>query len=141
MYLFFFCFVFFSKWVFLSRTFTNHRTAGEGEGVSLTPHYNFHRFTDTQTLAERLLQRVHLCIQLAAGLEPGTFSFRAQVLNQMYLSCWFSLTQKQQHFATYIFQIFRDQGNFQNQKVILKCLKNLDKKVKISVDVYTKITL
>ena len=27
---------------FLSRTFTNHRTAGEGEGISLTPHYHFH---------------------------------------------------------------------------------------------------
>ena len=31
------------------------------------------RFTDTQTLAGRLLQRTHLCTQLAAGLEPGTF--------------------------------------------------------------------
>ena len=27
---------------FLSRTFTNHRTAGEGEGISLTPHYHLH---------------------------------------------------------------------------------------------------
>ena len=27
---------------FLSETFTNHRTAGEGEGISLTPHYHFH---------------------------------------------------------------------------------------------------
>ena len=29
---------------FLSRTFTNHRTAGEGEGIFLTPHYHFHSF-------------------------------------------------------------------------------------------------
>ena len=29
---------------FLSRTFTNHRTTGEGEGISLTPHYHFHSF-------------------------------------------------------------------------------------------------
>ena len=27
---------------FLSRTFTNHRTAWEREGISLTPHYPFH---------------------------------------------------------------------------------------------------
>ena len=36
-YLYFFFYV-----SFLSRTFTNHRTAGEGEGISLTPHYHFH---------------------------------------------------------------------------------------------------
>ena len=36
-YLYFFFYV-----NFLSRTFTNHRTAGEGEGISLTPHYHFH---------------------------------------------------------------------------------------------------
>ena len=27
---------------FLSRTFTDHRTLWEGEGISLTPHYHFH---------------------------------------------------------------------------------------------------
>ena len=27
---------------FLSRPFTNHRIAEEGEGISLTPHYHFH---------------------------------------------------------------------------------------------------
>ena len=31
------------------------------------------RFTKTQTLAERLLRKAHLCAQLAAGLEPRTF--------------------------------------------------------------------
>ena len=36
-YLYFFFYV-----SFLSRTFTNHRTAGEGKGISLTPHYHFH---------------------------------------------------------------------------------------------------
>ena len=33
----------------------------------------------TQTISGRLLQRAHLCTQLAAGLEPATFDFRAQV--------------------------------------------------------------
>ena len=32
----------FSIWIFFSRTFTNHWTAGEREGISLTPHYHFH---------------------------------------------------------------------------------------------------
>ena len=27
---------------FLSQPFTNHRTTGEGETISLTPHYHFH---------------------------------------------------------------------------------------------------
>ena len=33
---------------FLSRTFTNHRAAGEGEGISLPPHYfhTLHRHLD-----------------------------------------------------------------------------------------------
>ena len=35
---FFFCFYF----GFLSRTLTNHRTVGEGEGISLSPRYHFH---------------------------------------------------------------------------------------------------
>ena len=42
-------FSFFSYLGFLSRPFTNHRTAGEGEGNSLTPHYHFrplHRHLD-----------------------------------------------------------------------------------------------
>ena len=35
-------FFFFFYLAFFSRTFTNHRTAGEAEGISLTPHYHFH---------------------------------------------------------------------------------------------------
>ena len=36
---------------------------------------NIYESQDTQTLAGRLLQRADLSIQLAAGLEPGTFGF------------------------------------------------------------------
>ena len=59
---------------FFSQPFTNHRTAGEGEGyffnsLLLLPS------TDTQTLAGQLLQRTHLCRQAVAGLEPGAFGF------------------------------------------------------------------
>ena len=35
-------FFFFFYLGFLPRTFMNHRTAGEGVGISLTPHYYFH---------------------------------------------------------------------------------------------------
>ena len=34
-------------------------------------------FTDIQTLARLLLERVHLCTQLAAGIEHGTFGTRS----------------------------------------------------------------
>ena len=44
------------------------------EGISLAPQYDFNRFTDTYTLAGRLLQRAYLCTQIAAGLEPGTLA-------------------------------------------------------------------
>ena len=37
----FYLFIFFFYLGFLSRTLTNHRTAGEG--ISLTPHYHFHQ--------------------------------------------------------------------------------------------------
>ena len=72
-----FCLVFF----FLSGfSFTNIHDSQDsrgrkGGGISLTPLYYFH------PLYSRLLQRAHLCTWLAAGLEPGTFSFRAQVAN------------------------------------------------------------
>ena len=39
------------------------------------------RFTDTQTLAGLLLQRAHLCPQLAAGIELGTFDFLTHAAN------------------------------------------------------------
>ena len=68
---------FFSTWAF----FHEHSQYSRGRGrLSIyflsTPST---LFMDTQTLAGRLLQRAHLCAQLAARLEAGTFGFRAQV--------------------------------------------------------------
>ena len=65
---------------FLLRTFTNRRTAGEGAGQFFNSYYHFHplhrhldmRWTIT---AESSPPRI------AAGLEPATFGFRAQVTN------------------------------------------------------------
>ena len=62
---------------FYSRTFTIHRTAGKGRGY----FFNFHPLHRHWDISRRLLQRAHLCTYLAAGLEPGTFDFRAQVAN------------------------------------------------------------
>ena len=68
-------FVFFFNVGFLSQTFTNHRTAGKGEGISLTPHYYFHP-----------LHR-HLDISRAITAESSPlhiasiFDFRPQVAN------------------------------------------------------------
>ena len=66
--------LFFFYLAFLSRIFTIHRTAGKG-GLYLvllfttSPH-----FTGTQTLAGLLLQRAHLCTQLAARTKRGTLA-------------------------------------------------------------------
>ena len=72
-------FYFFSSiWVFFHEHSQITGLQGKKEGISLTPSATSTRFTDIQILPRRLLQRAHLCAQLAAGLEPGTFGFRAQ---------------------------------------------------------------
>ena len=56
---------------FLSRPFTNHRTAGEGGGgISLTPHYHFHplhRHLDIRRAITAESSPLHIA---SAGLEP-----------------------------------------------------------------------
>ena len=52
---------FFSIWVFFHEHSRITGLQGKGEGISLTPHSTSTRFTDTWTLAGRLLQRAHLC--------------------------------------------------------------------------------
>ena len=70
---------------FFSQTFTNHRTAGEGErhffnsSLPLPP--------SSQTLSQVIAgESSPLYPQLAAGLEPGTFGFRRQVANHYFTS-------------------------------------------------------
>ena len=61
---------------FLSQTFTNHRTAGEGEGIFLTPHYHFHllyRHLDISWVITAESSPLYI----ANSLEPRTFGFRA----------------------------------------------------------------
>ena len=62
---------------FLSRTFTIHRILEGRGGYLLIPFYHFHPLHKHFDI----LQRPHLCIQVAAGLEPETFSIQAQVIN------------------------------------------------------------
>ena len=54
---------------------------GKGEGISLTPRYQYHPLNRHLDISRPLLQRAHLFTRPAAGLEPGTFGFRAQVAN------------------------------------------------------------
>ena len=72
-----FLFLFYSIWFFFHEysRFTGQQVKGR-----LTPYFlstfSTH-FTNTQTLAGLLLQRAHLCAQLAAGIEHGTFGTRS----------------------------------------------------------------
>ena len=75
-------FCFFSFWVFFHEHSLFTGQQAKGGDIFVTPLYHFHPL-HTQTLARRLLQRAHLCTQLAAGLEPGNFGFLAQVANDI----------------------------------------------------------
>ena len=68
---FFFYYIFFSVWVFIHKHSPITGLQGKREDISLNPHFHFHPFTDTQTLAGQLLQRAHL----EAELKPGTFGY------------------------------------------------------------------
>ena len=66
----------FSYLSFLSRIFTFHWIAGEGEANSLKPVYHshlLHRYLDIiQTVT---IETANIYTYLPAGLEPGTFGF------------------------------------------------------------------
>ena len=60
---------------------TIHATVEEGGRISLLLSTTSICFTDTWTLAGRLLLRVFLCMKPVTGLETATYGFRAQVAN------------------------------------------------------------
>ena len=74
---------FFSIWVF----FHDHsRITGQqenGEGISLTRHYHYHAFHRHLEISRDITAESSLPHMVAAGLESGTFGFRAQVANQV----------------------------------------------------------
>ena len=75
-------FFFFSMWVFFHEHSRITGLQGKGEGISLTPHYHFHplhRHLDINRAITAESSPLH--IETAAGLEPETFGFRAQVAN------------------------------------------------------------
>ena len=75
----FFCF--FLSWFPFTNIHESQDCRGRGRAFRYLLTTTSTRFTDTQTLTGRLLQRAHLCTQPAAGLEAGTSGFRAQVVN------------------------------------------------------------
>ena len=72
-------FTFFFYLGFLSQPFMNHKTTGEDQGWLLFTTSIC--FTDTYSLVKQLLQKAHLCTQVGARLEPGTFGFQVQIAN------------------------------------------------------------
>ena len=79
-------FSFFFYLSFLSRTFTNHSTAGEGRGAtSLTPHCHFHRPHRHLGTSRRITAESSPLHIVVAGLELETLGFRAQVANHQAL--------------------------------------------------------
>ena len=66
---------------FHSRTFTNHKTAGEGGGYFITSSLSLPPASQTLRHWQGDYCRELSSAYPAAGLEPGTFGYRAQVAN------------------------------------------------------------
>ena len=73
--------IFFSIWVFFQNDSRITGLQGMGEGIPLTPHYHFHPLHRHLDNSRAITERAHFYTQVAAGLESGTFGFRAQVAN------------------------------------------------------------
>ena len=72
--------VFFSIRVFFHEHSRITGLQGKGEGISLTPYYHFHPLNMRLDIT-RAITAESSPLHMAAGLEPGTFGFRAQVAN------------------------------------------------------------
>ena len=73
---------FFSIWVFFHEHSRFAGQQGKGEGIYLAPLYRFHPLCGCLVRYWPGYSCGGLgCAQLATGLEPGTFGFRAQVAN------------------------------------------------------------
>ena len=74
-------FFFFSVWVFFHEHSQFTGQQGKGQDIYLTPLYHFHPLHRRLDIGRAIAAGAHVCAWLAAELEPGTFSFRAQVAN------------------------------------------------------------
>ena len=72
-----FLFQFFFYLGFFSRIFTIHRTEDERGDYFLMSFCHFYPFHGHLDIAGLLLQRAHICAQLAAGIEHGIFGTRS----------------------------------------------------------------
>ena len=65
-------------------------TGLQGKGISLTPHNHFHPLHRHVDISQAITaESLPLCTQRGAGLESGTFGFRAQVVNHEDTQKWF----------------------------------------------------
>ena len=71
---------FFSIWVFFHEHSRITGLQRKGRDNSLTPHYHFHPFHRHLDMSWTITAEISP-LHIAAGLEPATFGFRAQVAN------------------------------------------------------------
>ena len=76
---------FFSIWVFFHEHSRFTGQQGKGEGISLTPLYHFHHLHRHLDFSWAIAAESSLLHIATAGLEPGTFDFRAQVTSSVCL--------------------------------------------------------
>ena len=93
---------FFFYFGFLSHTFTIHRTAGEGEAISLTPLYYFHPLHRNVGISQVITAECVPLLITSSRTRTGNLWLRAQnslILNwnekvQVYLDCTLMLERK-----------------------------------------------
>ena len=73
--------LFFFIWVFFHENSRIIGLQGKREVISLTPRYHFHQLYRQLDISRVITEGAHLCTLLAAGQEPGTLGFRAQIAN------------------------------------------------------------
>ena len=70
---------FFSMWVFFHKHSRFTGQQGKGEAISLTPPYQFHPVHRHLDISQEITAESSSLHIVAAGLELGTYGFRAQV--------------------------------------------------------------
>ena len=69
-------------WVFIHEHLQFRGKQGKGLAISFSSLYYFHLLRSQLDISRAsTAHTTHLCKKLAAGIEPGTFGFQAEVTN------------------------------------------------------------
>ena len=83
----FFCFLFFSMWVFFHEHSRITRLQGKGEGISLTPHYHFHSLHGHLDISRAITaENLFLCFQRFPFLKIRTIILLVPFIIKKWLS-------------------------------------------------------